>query len=177
MVNVINHTEFDPVTMRNFATFQVRGRNTTRGLFGKLTVILTLVALLLCVLASLSEPSFFVYGVCVLLLFFGWTLLRVFLRKRLEKVYAVRNISGAHYAFGDDGFTVEVVSESIEIKESMSYSFMTSVVECEGAFYLMMGRRGTYIVSKRGFENENDLCDLRIKFSALMGKKYTILPS
>ncbi len=176
-MHVVNCTELDPQTMHRFAVFQLNGKRTFNRIMA-VTISVLVGIVFLCALylgIFFSDPTAFVYGAVMLAILGVWFVLKLHLKKKMENNYASRGISAIRYLFEDDGFGVETISAGAQISERIRYTALTRICETDEDFYLKIGLRGWYIVSKRGFSDEGGLCDLRIRFSSLLGKKYSIV--
>lgn len=176
-MQIFNLTEMDAQTMRRFAAFQMNGKRTKKRILNVFVLLLCGFSLLLTLSSAILLEDFelLVYGGVLLLMMMLWFALASLTKRRLEKNYSLRGISAVRYVFEDDGFCAEVVSSGAQITDRVGYAALKRAVETKDDFYLHMGMRGWYIVSKNGFDEEGALCDMRILFSSLLGTKFKIL--
>ena len=169
-MNILNHSEFDSVTMKKFAKVWMSSTQVMKAFRIFFTVFFVVIALLATVAIFFAPylwtSSLLLYLCC--LIFLGVNIVK---RKRIEKVYRIRDITAIRYTFLDEEFLTEAVSEKLSSKATLPYSIIKKVFETE-TFLCIWCKNGAYIVKMDGFSSYNDLVDVRIKLSSLLGKNY-----
>ena len=169
-MNILNHSEFDSVTMKKFAKFWMSSTKVMKAFSIFFTVFFVVIALCATV-AMFFAPylwtsSLLLYLCC--LIFLGVNIVK---RKRIEKVYRIRGITAIQYTFSDDEFCGEIISDKMNGCDTVSYSYVSKVIETKD-FLCIRCKNGIYLVKTDGFSSYNDLVDVRTKLSSLLGKNY-----
>ena len=169
-MNILNHSEFDSVTMKKFAKMSA---TPTKGwkIFRIFTISIIVLMALLVTVCVLIIPSLWVHGLIVYLCCLVYFGMNMFKRKQIANCYKSRGITAIRYTFLVDEFRGEIVSEKMKGCDTVSYSSVSKVIETKD-FLCIRCKNGIYLVKKDGFSSNNDLVDVRIKFSSLLGKNY-----
>ena len=169
-MNILNHSEFDSVTMKKFSKLMIAPTRSFKALQIFFIFIFSLMAIFATV-SVLLVPSLWVHGMVVYLCCGVYIGMFMFKRKQIANCYKSRGITAIQYTFSDDEFRGEIISDKMNGCDTVSYSYVSKVIETKD-FLCIQCKNGIYLVKKDGFSSNNDLVDVRIKFSSLLGKNY-----